>query len=256
VESAAIATLIALVMDTGRGVHVAHLSTAEGLAFISDAQRRGLPITAEACPQYLLFTAADLAHAGPFGKVNPPIRSKRHQDALWSGLKEGVISIIASDHSPFSVAEKEETWHDLRVSPPGIASIDVFYPLVLNMALQGKFSLAEAIQLVSTRPAKMYRLFPNKGIIQVGADADVVLFDPEGTTTIDRQNWHSKAALCDHLFTGMTLKGRLRQTIVGGNVIFRDGEILGKRGGGRFIRPLPDAAPQTAFAGDGHAATD
>lgn len=256
VESVAIATLMALVMDTGRPVHVAHLSSAEGLAFIGDAQSRGLPVTAEVCPQYLLFTASELNDTGPFGKVNPPIRSKRHQEALWAGLKEGVISIIASDHSPFSVAEKEETWHDLRVSPPGIASIDVFYPLVLNMALQGRFSIAEAVQLVSTRPAMMYRLFPNKGSIQVGADADIVLFDPKGTTIINRQKWQSKAALCDHLFTGMKLRGRLCQTIVGGEVIFRDGEILGRRGGGRFVRPLTDAEPQTTFTGDGQAVTN
>lgn len=255
VESVAIATLMAMVMDTGRGVHVAHLSSAEGLAFIGDAQRRGLPVTAEVCPQYLLFNASDLNNAGPFGKVNPPIRGKRHQDALWAGLKEGVISIIASDHSPFSVEEKEETWDDLRLSPPGIASIDIFYPLVLDMALREHFSITQAVQLVSTRPALMYKLFPHKGLIQVGADADLVLFDPQGTTIVDRQNWQSKAALCDHLFTGMELQGRLRQTIVGGEVVFRDGKIVGKRGGGRFIRPLSGAVARTTLAGDGHALT-
>lgn len=256
VESVAIATLMALVMETGRGVHVAHLSSAEGLAFIRDAQRRGLPVTTEVCPQYLLFAAEELNHAGPFGKVNPPIRSKRHQQALWAGLKEGVISIIASDHSPFSVAEKEETWDNLRVSPPGIASIDIFYPLILDLALQGHFSIAQAVQLVSTRPAKMYRLFPHKGIIQVGADADLVLFDPNGTTVVDRQNWQSKAAPCDRLFTGRQLRGSLCQTIVGGNVVFRDGEIVGKRGGGRFVRPMPDAVAQSSSGDDIQAVTE
>ncbi len=240
VESAAIAMLIALVMDTGRGVHVAHLSTAEGVAFIGDAQRRGLPVTAEVCPQYLLFTASALGDVGPFGKVNPPIRNSRHQDALWMGLREGIINVIASDHSPFALAEKEETWNDLRFAPPGIASIDVFYPLILDMALRGRFSIAQAVQLVSTRPAMMYKLFPHKGIIQVGADADLVLFDPQGTTVVDRRNWQSRAAPCDRLFSGMELRGRLRQTMVRGEVVFRDGEVVGRRGGGHFVRPQSD----------------
>lgn len=238
VESAAIAMLIALVMETGRGVHVAHLSSADGVAFIADAQRRGLPVTTEVCPHYLIFAAEEINEAGPYGKVNPPIRTRRHRQALWQGLREGVISIIASDHSPFAMSEKEETWHDLRVSPPGIANIDVFYPLVLDMALRGRFSLAEAVQLVSARPASMYGLFPQKGVIQVGADGDLVLFDPRGTTIVDHRRWQSNAADCDRLFSGMELRGRLKQTIVGGKVVYRDGDIVGSRGGGQFVRPL------------------
>jgi len=217
------------------------------VAFIGDAQRRGLPVTAEVCPQYLLFTANDLRDTGPFGKVNPPIRNRRHQDALWAGLREGIISVIASDHSPFALAEKEETWNDLRLAPPGIASIDIFYPLILDMALRGRFSIDQAVQLISTRPAMMYRLFPHKGVIQVGADADLVLFDPQGSTVVDHRNWQSKAAPCDRLFSGMELRGRLRQTMVGGEVVFRDGAILGKRGGGRFVRPKTDEVMQAAF---------
>lgn len=247
VESAAIAVLMALVMETGRGVHVAHLSSAEGLAFIADAQRRGLPVTTEVCPHYLVFAAEEINEAGPYGKVNPPIRSRRHREALWQGLEEGVISIIASDHSPFAAAEKEETWGDLRTSPPGIANIDVFYPLVLDMALRGRFSLAEAVQLVSARPAAMYGLAPHKGVIQVGADGDLVLFDPQGTTVVDRQQWQSNAADCDRLFSGMTLRGRLRQTLVGGEVVYRDGKVVGQRGGGRFVRPRRKVVAEPTF---------
>ena len=251
IESAAIAMLMALVMETGRAVHVAHLSSSEGVAFVGDAQRRGLPVTGEVCPQYLLFTAEEINDAGPYGKVNPPIRSRRHRDALWAGLEEGIISVIASDHSPFAAAEKEETWSDLRLSPPGIANIDIFYPLVLDMALRGRFTLGEAVQLVSRRPAIMYGLFPQKGVIQVGADGDLVLFDPQDATIVDHRTWHSKAADCDRLFSGMELRGRLRQTIVGGEVVYRDGKVVGKRGGGQFVRPITDAVGEASFSDDG-----
>ncbi len=239
VESTAIAKLIALVDGTGRGAHVAHLSTKSGLNLVRDAQQRGVPVTAETCPHYLLFSSAKLREVGPFGKVNPPLRGDEDRKSLWAGLKDGTISVITTDHAPFAAAEKEPGWEDIRLSPPGLPSIDILYPLVLNMALEGHFSLPKAVELVSTRPAEMYRL-PRKGRIQVGADADLVLFDPEGTTRIDRKNWFSKAAPCDRVYTGMELRGQLKQTILAGETVFRNGEFIGRRGGGKFVRPAED----------------
>ncbi len=236
VESTAIAKLIAMVEGTGRNAHVAHLSTESGLNLVRDAQRRGLPITAETCPHYLLFSSAKLREAGPFGKVNPPLRGEQDRKSLWTGLTDGTISVIATDHAPFSAAEKEPGWEDIRLAPPGLPSIDVLYPLVLNMALEGHFGLARAVELISTGPADMYRL-NRKGRIRVGADADLVLFDPEATTRIDRNTWFSKAAPCDRVYTGMELRGQLRQTILGGEVIYKDGEVVGRRGGGKFVEP-------------------
>jgi dihydroorotase (multifunctional complex type) len=237
VEGVAVAKLIAMVMDTQRPVHIAHLSSEIGLEFIRDAQRRNLPVTAETCPHYLLFTSDALREARSFAKVNPPIRGNSDRLALWTGLEDKTISILASDHSPFTAAEKQAAWEDIRIAPPGIPSIDILYHLVLDMALSGRFSLERAIELISTGPAKMYNLYPQKGIIRVGSDADLVLFNPEGVTTLNSKNWHSKAAPSDRLYTGMQLRGELCQTIVGGKVVYRQGEILGERGGGRFVRP-------------------
>ena len=237
VEGTAIAALIAMVMETGRGVHIAHLSSAIGLELIRDAHRRGLPVTAETCPHYLLFSSDILREVGAYGKVNPPIRGDSDRKALWSGLEDGTISVIGSDHSPFTEAEKQAAGDDIRQAPPGVPSVDIFYPLVLHFALSGHFSIGRAVELVSTRPAKMYRLFPQKGAIHVGSDADLVLFDPRATTVVNRDNWQSKAAPTDRLYTGMTLKGKLCQTLLGGKVIYRNGELLGRRGDGRFVRP-------------------
>ena len=238
VEGSAIATLIAMVMETGRGVHIAHLSSEIGLEFIRDAQRRGLPVTVETCPHYLLFSSDSLREVRAYGKVNPPIRGDNDRKALWSGLDDGTISVISSDHAPYTEAEKQAAWGDIRQAPPGIPSIDIFYPLVLHFALSGHFSIGRAVELASTNPAKMYHLYPQKGAVQVGSDADLVLFDPQATLVVDRNNWHSKAAPTDRLYTGMTLKGKLCQTLLGGKVIYRYGELLGKRGDGSFVRPV------------------
>ena len=247
VESMAIAKLITLVMETGRSAHVAHLSTAIGLELIRDAHRRGLGITAETCPHYLLFSTDRLQEVRSYGKVNPPLRSDEERMALWTGLEDGTISVISSDHSPFTVEEKQAAWDDIRLAPPGIPSIDILYPVVLDMALSGHFSIGQAVKLVSTRPAKMYDLYPKKGIIQVGSDADLVLFDPIATTYVDRKKWHSNAAQSDRLYTGMKLQGTLCQTIVGGKVIYHNGQIIGRRGDGRFVRPSEEQMPVDVF---------
>ncbi len=240
VEGVAVAKLIAMVMDTGRAAHVAHLSSEIGLELIRDAQRRHLPVTAETCPHYLLFSSDALIEARSFARINPPLRGDSDRHALWSGLEDETISILASDHSPFTVAEKQAAWENIRLAPPGIPSVDILYPLVLHMALSGSFSLAHAIELISTGPAKMFNLYPKKGVIQVGSDADLVLFDPKSVTPVDSKNWKSRAAAVDRLYTGMQLRGRLCQTIVGGNVVYREGDIVGERGGGRFVRPLAE----------------
>ncbi len=240
VEAVAVAKLIAMVMDTGRAAHVAHLSSEIALNLIRDAQRRQLPVTAETCPHYLFFSSDALREARSFAKVNPPLRGDRDRKALWAGLEDGTISILASDHAPFTVTEKQAAWDDIRRAPPGIPSVDILYPLVLHLALSGTFSLAHAINLISTGPAKMYNLYPKKGTIQVGSDADLVLFDDSDETIVDSKKWLSRAGAVDRLYTGMRLRGKLHQTIVGGEVVYRDGKIVGERGGGNFVRPLPE----------------
>ncbi len=243
VESIAIARLISLSEEFGRAVHVAHMSTASGVAQVRDAKKRGVPVTAETCPHYLLFTSDILDEIGPFGKVNPPIRGPREQAALWDGLDDGTIDVVASDHSPFSLPEKEKGQLDIRLAPPGVPGVEILYPFVLDLALGGRLTLARAVELVSTIPAKMYDLFPQKGTLQVGAQADIVLFDPEARVVVDRDRWFSKAAPSERLYSGRRFQGRIEQTLVRGRTVFRHGEIIGEAGGGRFVRPLGSRPP-------------
>ncbi|MEM7117912.1 MAG: dihydroorotase family protein [Chloroflexota bacterium] len=238
VESIAIAKLLILAEAVGRSVHIAHLSTAGGLALIEDAKRRGVAVTAETCPHYLLFTSDVLDEVGPFGKINPPIRGASDQAAMWKGLDEGTIEIVASDHAPFSLREKESTLEDIRLAPPGVPGVEILYPVMLDLALRGRYDLQKVVNLVSTQPARMYGLYPHKGILQVGAQADIVLFDPHVTHVVDGKKWFSKAAPTERLYTGRTLQGCIKQTFLRGEVIYRDGEVVGKRGNGRFVRPL------------------
>ena len=247
VESLAIARLLALAEEFQRRVHVAHMSTAAGVAHVRDAKRRGVPVTAETCPHYLLFTADMLDEIGPFGKVNPPIRNKIEQTALWAALEDGTIDVIASDHAPFSLKEKESGQRDIRQAPPGIPGVEILYHFVLDLALRKRISLGRAVELISTRPARMYNLYPRKGIIEVGAQADLVLFDPTATSVIDGTQWFTKAAPSERLYSGRTLRGSIKQTILRGKTVYRDGVIVGEPGTGQFVRPLPNTdgnAPQ------------
>ncbi|MEM7798601.1 MAG: dihydroorotase family protein [Chloroflexota bacterium] len=238
VESLAIARLIALAETFDRSVHIAHTSTANGLAYVRAAKERGVPITAETCPHYLLFTSDILDEIGSFGKVNPPIRDAKEQSALWAGVDDGTIDVIASDHAPFSFREKQESQRDIRTAPPGIPSIEILYHFVLDLALSGRITLGRAVELISTVPAKMYDLYPQKGVIQVGSQADVVLFDPNTTTVIDSSKWFSKAAATDRLYSGLTFRGAIKQTLLRGETVYRDGKILTEPGSGRFVRPI------------------
>ena len=236
VESTAIAMLIALVSDVGRHAHVAHLSTAAGLDFIRDAQRRGVPITAETCPHYLVHTSEILREAGPFAVINPPLRSESDRTALWAGLDDGTIDVITTDHSTSTAAEKDQGWEDARLAPPGTPSVEFLYPFVIDQALRGRFTLQRAVELVAGTPARLFNL-PEKGTIREGADADLILCDPNTNQIVDRAHWHSKAAPVDRLYTGMKLQGKIIQTLVRGELVAKDNVIVGESGYGCFVQP-------------------
>jgi allantoinase len=238
VEGTAIAFLTTLAREAGLRIHIAHVSTALGVELVRDARARGVSLTAEACPHHLLFTSDVLKEIGPYGKINPPLRREVDRLALWRGLADGTIDAIASDHSTFTVEEKEKGWHKIWLAPPGTPSVEVLYPIVLDQAGRGCFSFNDAVNFVSTRPAMLVDLHPKKGVIQVGADADLVLYDPHASLFVDRDRWHSKAAACDRLYTGTRLSGLIRQTFVGGKCIYRDGQVVGSAGDGRFVRPI------------------
>ena len=203
----------------------------------------GSTVSAETCPHYLFFNEADLARCGPYAKINPPLRREADQVALWDGLLDGTLLAITTDHSPFTVDEKERAREDIWATPPGAPGVEELLLAVMHEALNGRISINMAVDLVATNGAKRFGLYPERGHIGIGAAADLVIYDPEAETTIHRDMLFTQARDCDKLYDGMTFKGAVERTIVNGVTVFQDGNIVGSAGDGQFLRP--DAARVT-----------
>ena len=240
VEALAIATLLTLNESIGADLHIAHVSGEEALSVLRRFKATGSSASAETCPHYLFFTEDDLGRVGPYAKVNPPMRKAADQVALWQGLIDGTLMAITTDHSPFTVEEKERAREDIWATPPGAPGVEELLLGVMHEALSGRISINKAIELVATNGAKRFGVYPERGHIGIGAAADLVIYDPNAKTTIQRDMLFSKARDCDKLYDGMTFNGAVERTIVNGKTIFADGEIVGSAGDGQFVRP--DAA--------------
>lgn len=237
VEATAIATVVELARAVGTPIHIAHVTSAQAVDVVRHAKRSGAPVTAETCPHYLFCTEDDLERVGPYGKINPPIRTSEDQDALWQALADGTLDYVATDHAPFTAAEKEAAWGDIVGAPPGHPGVDKLLPLMLTEALRGRMTLERAIDLVSTTPARLFGLLPRKGVLWPGADADLVIYDPGPERVITRGTGYGRAADCDLLYEGRTLQGEVRATFVAGKAVYRDGQIVGKPGDGSIVSP-------------------
>ncbi len=237
VEALGIATVLSLNDTAGAKIHIAHVSCRAALDTLRKWERAGADVSGETCPHYLFFTEDDLKRVGPYAKINPPLRHADDQGALWEGLRDGSLIAITTDHSPFTAEEKERDRSDIWRTPPGAPGVEELLLGVMDQALTGKITLEQAVSWTSANGAKRFGIYPNKGTIAVGTDADIVVFDPNQTTTISQDMLFSKAKACDRLYEGKTFQGKVRRTIVNGRTVFADGEILGQPGWGKFVRP-------------------
>ncbi len=237
VEALAVATLLTMNEDLRMNLHIAHVSSQATLDVIRRFARPDSTTTAETCPHYLLFTEGDLHRVGPYAKINPPLRQDADRAALWGGITDGTLKFITTDHSPFTVEEKERARTDLWKTPPGAPGVEELVLMAMDAALSGRFSIEQAVQLISTNGAKRFGLYPRKGAIAVGADADLTFYNPDVRTTITQEMLFSKAKGCDKLYEGRTFQGRVTRTLVGGRTVFADGQIIGEPGWGKFTRP-------------------
>jgi allantoinase len=237
VEAVAVATLLTMAEDLETPVHVAHVSSAQAVDVIRRFQRDGVDVSAETCPHYLFFTEQDYLRLGPYAKFNPPIRSLADQQALWSGLADGTLSVVTSDHGPYLVEEKERGREATWLAPSGGPGVQTLLPMMITAALRGRLSLEQVVRLVSAEPARLFGLAGRKGTIAPGADADMCIYDPRPETIMTRERMFSRARDVDKLYDGMSLQGEVTATISAGRVIYREGKILAKQGTGRFISP-------------------
>ena len=236
VEAVAIAKLLTMNEALGAKLHIAHVSCRHAVAALKKFQP-SMDVTGETCPQYLMFTEQALADYGSYAKINPPLRKEDDQQALWDALADGTLISVTTDHSPFALEEKEKAKTDIWAAPPGAPGIEELVPVMLDAVVKKKVTLRQAVNLISTNGAKRFGLYPQKGAIAEGADADIILVNLNQSTTIDKTKLFTQARLCDFLYDGMTLQGKVLRTLIAGRTIFDDGEIVGEAGWGQFVRP-------------------
>ena len=229
-EAVSIAIATELCGATGCRFHIVHTASRGGVNAIRRAQREGLPLTAETCPHYLSFTEDDFSELGVMMKVYPPIRTHLDQASLWDAVRDGVITSIGSDHAPHTLAEKEQ---GIAMAPAGVHGVETLPAVLVDAMLDGKIAPERLAWTASEGTARLAGLYPRKGVLQVGADADFTLVDPKATTTVDRARMHSKQPLSP--WHGRQLRGRIKMTVLRGEVIARDGEVVGAPRG-RLVR--------------------
>ncbi len=234
-EAATIALGAEFALATGCRFHVVHTSSVRGLQVIRGAQGRRVPISAETCPQYLTLTDESYESVGSLMKVYPPIRRAADRDALWEGVRDGTITSVGSDHAPHTAEQKKQ---GLSTQPAGAVGVETLAPLMVDGALAGRISLERLAWVLSEGTARLYGLYPRKGAIRPGSDADFTIVDPEAESVIQNERLHSKHPLSP--WDGRRLRGSLKAAVVRGNVVMRDGEPIGDAQG-RLARPVSAA---------------
>ncbi|MEZ5667207.1 MAG: dihydropyrimidinase [Alphaproteobacteria bacterium] len=227
-------------------LYIVHLSAAEALSAVTEARDRGIPVHAETCPHYLFLTDAEYDRPefeGAKYVMTPPLRTHHHQDALWRGLRTDDLQVISTDHCPFCFAEqpygmkfsKMQGRDDFSRIPNGAPGLETRLPLVFDGGVLNKgMSLNRFVELTSTTPAKLFGMFPRKGTIAVGSDADIVLFDPAERWTITAASHHSRIDYS--LFEGRPVTGRVKKVFSRGRLVVDGDRWLGKAGGGAILK--------------------
>ncbi len=205
---------------TGARIHCQHISSANAVDIIRRAKQRGVPISAEACPHHLALTDACVKSYDTHFKMNPPLRTEEDRLAIIEGIKDGTLDCIATDHAPHTNYEKDQ---EFDYAPFGITGLETALAVSLEALYQGgEMTLMDTLELLTSKPAGIVRL--EKGTLEPGADADITLFDPEETWEVDPARFFSKSA--NSPWNYQSLKGRVKTTLVGGEVVFDQGKIV------------------------------
>jgi dihydropyrimidinase len=238
-EAEATSRAIALAEMAGTPVYIVHLSCNEALEKVREARDRGLRVYAETCPQYLYLSLENMDGPGFDGAkyvFTPPLREKWHQEKLWQGLAKDDLQVVSTDHCPFCMKEQKELGKDdFTKIPNGGPGIEHRVSLVYSGGVHGgKFSANRFVQLVSTAPAKLFGLYPRKGTVAVGSDADLIVFDADEEQTISVKTHHMRVDYS--MFEGTRVKGVPKTVLSRGRVIVENGKFVGKVGAGEFLK--------------------
>src|SRR5438046_691209 len=218
-------------------VYIVHLSCADALNQVREARDRGIPAFAETCPQYLFLSIDDYGEDFNRAKyvMTPPLREKWNQAELWKGLKMDDLQVISTDHCPFCMKEQKELGKaDFTKIPNGAPGVEHRVSLIYNGVVENHISLNRFVELTSTAAAKMFGLFPKKGTIAVGSDADIVIFDAHKEQTLSVKTHHMNVDYS--AYEGKTIKGTVDTVLSRGKVVIDNGEFKGKSGDGQFLK--------------------
>lgn len=224
-EVTSVERILNFVRETGARVEIAHVSCPEVMELLRQAKKDGLPVYVETCPHYLFLTEEDMVKFGPYAKCNPPVRSRAQAEKLWDYINDGTVDYMGSDHSPFLVEEKTRGLKDIFAAAAGFPGADLRLPLMLDAVAEGRTTLEKVVELLSVNPARCFGLYPTKGTIQVGADADFTLFRMDRHTVVDKARNYSHARDIAIPYDGRELKCAVTGTIVRGRVVMRDGVV-------------------------------
>lgn len=244
IERQPVSKLISFAKEFDARLHIAHITTAAGVDLVRKARADGVEVTCEVCIPHLIYAEDAISVLGPLGYFTPRLRGHDDQESLWAGLKDGTITMIASDHSAYTREDVSAGWNSgitltAATATAGSASIEFMLPLVLTGALARGIPLSTVVGALTMRPAKLFGLWPKKGGISVGSDADLTIVDLNRKVVIDSSRMQSKAKLS--AFEGMEIVGVPVHTLSRGTLVLRDGEVVGIPGHGRFLTRLtPD----------------
>jgi dihydropyrimidinase len=235
-EGEATSRAITLAKVAGCPLYIVHLSAAQALAAVAAARDAGQNVFAETCPQYLYLTLDDLARPGFEGAkfvASPPLRTAEHGKALWRGLRTNDLAVVSTDHCPFCLKEKELGRGDFSKIPNGIPGVEHRMDLLHQGVVSGEITLPRWVETCSTTPARMFGLYPRKGVIAPGADADIVIYDPAARQTLSAATHHMNVDYS--AYEGMEITGKVDVTISRGQVVVAGGEFKGSAGHGSFL---------------------
>ncbi|GLY69989.1 dihydropyrimidinase [Amycolatopsis taiwanensis] len=236
-EGEATARAIALAKVTGAPLYIVHLSAAEALAAVAAARTEGQNVFAETCPQYLYLSIEDLARPDFEGAkyvASPPLREKRHQADLWRGLRTNNLSVVSTDHCPFCFKDQKELGRgDFSRIPNGMPGVEHRMDLLHQGVVAGEISLARWVEACSTTPARMFGLYPRKGVIAPGSDADIVIYDPAARQTLSAETHHMNVDYS--AYEGFEITGKVETVLSRGKVVVSPSGFGGGRGHGKFL---------------------
>lgn len=231
-ETEAILKALEFAHYAGAEMHIFHVSLPRGIELVDWYRRQGDPCSAETCIHYLVFDQSALNRLGPRVKINPPLRPAADVEGLWQQLASGAIDIVTSDHAPWPVDRKQNP--TIFGNASGAPGLETLLPLLYSEGVaKGRITIERLAQVMAEGPARLFRLFPRKGQIAVGADADLVVLDPQGSWTIDEAKLRSTAGWSP--YHGMELQGRVTATYVRGQQVYDGDDILAAPGDGEFV---------------------